>query len=320
MNEPTLDVSIIVPALNEAANLPMLIERIDAALAGVAYEVIVVDDNSRDGTPGVCETLSRQYPLTLLTRIAPRGGLSGAVLEGLARARGAYLVVMDADLQHPPDRIPALLKPLQDRAADFVLGSRYVAGGTTSEKWGPFRQLNSRVATLLARPFAGATRDPMSGFFAMSRGAYATGRHLTPLGYKIALELMCKCRVAEAAGGRGVREIPIHFDSRAHGESKLTLAQQFKYLEHLSRLYDFHFPRVSPMLKFLIVTGLGWLVALSAFLALVLLLPQAWAPRRGSGCRPSVTRLRSPPRPSSTRDTCGHNGSSWSRDIRGGRS
>ena len=268
-----IDVSIIVPALNEAANLPELLRRIDAAMAGSGrarrYEVLIVDDNSTDGTPAVCAELEREYPLSLHVRTSPHGGLSGAVLHGMSLARGEILAVMDADLQHPPERLPDLLAPLTDDHGSplFVLGSRYVPGGSMAEKWGVMRRFNSRVATLLARPFAGRTRDPMSGFFAMRRQTYATGRHLTPLGYKVGLELMCKCRVG------AVREVPIHFDVRSHGQSKLTLKEQFHYLEHLSRLYDFHYPHASPIAKFLIATGISWLVAFGAYLLMVPLFP-----------------------------------------------
>src|SRR6185436_9268852 len=133
-------------------------------------------------------------------------------------------------------------------------------GGSTGERWGVFRKINSRIATLLARPFAGRTTYPMSGFFALRRTTYERAQRLTPLGYKIALELMCKSRV------ENVREIPIHFAERTRGQSKLTLKEQFRYLEHLSRLYDFTFPRASPISKFSIATISGWFVALAVFL------------------------------------------------------
>jgi dolichol-phosphate mannosyltransferase len=255
-----VDVSIIVPAINEAQNLPILLERIAAALAGQSYEVIVVDDDSRDGTPDVCQRLAATNPLTLLVRKEPKNGLSGAVLDGIALTRGKYLVVMDADLQHPAERLPALLEPLRTGEADFVLGSRYTQGGSTEVDWSFFRKINSGVATFLARPFAGRVTDPMSGFFALERKTYEQARRLTPLGYKIALELMCKCRVQR------VKEIPIHFAHRLHGKSKLSLKQQFRYLEHLSRLYDFTFPRASPVAKFLISTTASWLVGLAVYL------------------------------------------------------
>jgi dolichol-phosphate mannosyltransferase len=257
------DVSVIVPTINEAENLPALLERIAAALQGVKYEVIIVDDNSRDATPAVCAELATRYPLKLMVRAQPANGLSGAVLHGTAAARGKFLCVMDADLQHPPEKLPELLRPLRDGEADFVLGSRYMPGGSTEAEWGVFRKINSRMATLLARPFAGDATDPMAGFFALRRETYLGARNLTPLGYKIALELMCKCRV------KNVREIPIHFGMRQKGESKLSLKQQFRYLEHLSRLYDFTFPRASPMVKFLIATGASWLAGLAMFLLLI---------------------------------------------------
>jgi dolichol-phosphate mannosyltransferase len=253
------EISVIVPTINEAENLPILLPAIDAAMGEVSYEVFIVDDDSTDNTAAVCVELAHKYPVTLLTRHKPSDGLGGAVLHGMARASGEYLAVMDADLQHPPDRLPKLIEPLRDGTADFVLGSRYVAGGSTAEGWTLYRRLNSGLATLLGRPFAGKITDPMSGFFALKRSTYAAATHLTPLGYKIGLELMCKCRV------KNVREIPILFGIRARGQSKLSLKQQFRYLEHLSRLYDFKFPRASPAIKFLIATVASWLVGLAAY-------------------------------------------------------
>ena len=260
---PSAFVSIIIPTIDEAENLPLLIPRIASAMARRPYEVLVVDDNSRDDTPRVCAELARTHPLRLLIRTDPQNGLSGAVLHGMAAAKGDLFVVMDADLQHPPERIGALIEPLETGQADFTLGSRYLEGGSTEGEWGCFRQLNSWGATVLARPFAGKVLDPMSGFFALRRQTYESAQRLTPLGYKIALELMCKCRVHQ------VREIPIHFGTRLKGQSKLNLKQQFRYLEHLSRLYDFTFPRASPVTKFLIATACSWLVALALYLVLV---------------------------------------------------
>ncbi|HEV2296077.1 MAG TPA: polyprenol monophosphomannose synthase [Tepidisphaeraceae bacterium] len=264
MSEP--QVSIIIPTLNEAENLPVLVPRIDQVLrgGGMKYEVIVVDDDSRDDTRAVCARLSEQYPLALIVRQNIKDGLSGAVLQGMAAASGRTLVVMDADLQHPPEKIPELVDAL-DAGADFAIGSRYVPGGSTAQRWSPLRKVNSWAATFLARPFAGRTHDPMSGFFALRRQTYLGATRLTPLGYKIALELMCKARV------RDVREVPIHFGMRERGQSKLTLKQQFRYLEHLSRLYDFTFPRASPIVKFLIGTAAGW--ALAGFVYGLMLAP-----------------------------------------------
>lgn len=249
--------------MNEAGNLRALVTRIDRAITARLYEILIVDDGSQDGTQSLCHELARQFPLQLLIRSDPADGLSGAVLYGLARARGQFLIVMDADLQHPPEQVPDLLGPLMRGEAEFVLGSRYVRGGTTDGKWGVFRRLNSIFATLLARPFAGRTRDPMSGFFALGRETYLRGRNFNPTGYKIALELMCKCDV------RQVREVPIRFSLREAGESKLNLTQQARYLDHLSRLYDYCFPRASTWAKFIISTGVAWFVAFGLYVRLV---------------------------------------------------
>ncbi len=257
---PVPQVAVIVPAWNEAENLPLLVPRVAAVLQGRSWEMIIVDDGSVDGTVDVCRPLAETYPVRLMVRNPPLHGLSGAVLDGIAATTGATIVVMDADLQHPPERIPALLEAL-DHGADFALGSRYVPGGSTDGKWTLFRKVNSWVATVLARPFAGPVRDPMSGFFALRRATFNNAQRLTPLGYKIALELMCKCRVQH------VQEVPIHFGLRTKGESKLNLKQQFRYLEHLSRLYDFTFPRASPISKFLISVVLGFAVGMCIFLA-----------------------------------------------------
>ncbi|MGH7322956.1 MAG: polyprenol monophosphomannose synthase [Candidatus Rokuibacteriota bacterium] len=255
-------VSVILPTVNEAENLALLVPRIGKALAGRAHEIVVVDDGSEDATAAVCAELAREHPVRLLVRAEPRHGLSGAVLFGMAAARGEYLVVMDADLQHPPERLPAMLAPLEASQADFVLGSRYVPGGSLEGSWGPFRRLNSWIATVLARPFARGVRDPMSGFLALRRSTFEGATRLTPLGYKIGLELMSKCPM------QAVVELPFHFGVRIHGQSKLTLTEQFRYLEHLSRLYDFRFPRASPIAKFSIVVALGWLLAAGVALAI----------------------------------------------------
>ncbi|HEV8291897.1 MAG TPA: hypothetical protein VGP94_08220, partial [Tepidisphaeraceae bacterium] len=107
--------------------------------------------------------------------------------------------------------------------------------------------------------FAGKVRDPMSGFFALRRETYLRAKRLTPIGYKIGLELMCKCQVT------AVREVPIHFGARTRGQSKLTVKEQYRYLAHLSRLYDYHFPRASPIVKFLIVLACSWAWAFPLF-------------------------------------------------------
>jgi dolichol-phosphate mannosyltransferase len=227
-----MDVSVIVPTYREAANLPVLAAALHEALtaANTAYELIVVDDDSRDGTEQVCAELAAKLPLRLLVRRGERG-LASAVVHGMHAAVGRWLVVMDADLSHPPEAVPSLLDALRN-GADFVVGSRYVKGGSTEEGWGLYRWLNSKAATMMAWPLA-RIADPMAGFFALPRARFAQAPVLDPIGYKIGLELLVKCRC------RRVVEVPIHFRNRLHGESKLSLREQINYLRHLGRLYRF---------------------------------------------------------------------------------
>ena len=254
-------VSIIVPTFREAENLPLLVPQIAAAMRsrGWSWEVIIVDDNSSDATPQVLNDLSATFPQLRYKIRTDERGLSSAVLAGMAMSRYDYLVVMDADLSHPPESVPDLVDALLKNDAEFVIGSRYVSGGRT-EDWGFFRWLNSAGATLLARPLSGAAKDPMAGFFTLRRDTLARADALNPIGYKIGLELIVKCHVNKVA------EVPIVFRNRLHGESKLTMKEQFRYLEHLSRLYDYKYPKGAARSKFLIAGALGGLACLGALL------------------------------------------------------
>lgn len=231
MQDRAPEISIIVPTYREEANLRPLLERIASVMEplGRAYEVIISDDDSRDGTEQVVAELARRYPVELIVRTTQRD-LSLAVLDGLRRARGQWLVTMDADLSHPPEQVPDMVTALANPPTDFVIGSRYVPGGST-EDWGGHRRLNSYAATLLARPLTGRIRDPMAGFFALRRETFERARGLNPIGYKIGLELMCRCECQH------VVEIPITFQNRVRGHSKLNFDQQARYLVHLDRLY-----------------------------------------------------------------------------------
>jgi dolichol-phosphate mannosyltransferase len=225
-----LEVSVVVPTYNERDNLPTLVERIDRALHPRPYELLIVDDNSPDATAAVADSLARAYPVRCLVRRSERG-LATAVIHGLRHAAGETIVVMDADLSHPPEAIPDLLEALRDPRVPMAVGSRFVPGGRVDLHWPMHRRLNSLLGRLLARPLT-PVRDMMSGFFAVRREGLGLDR-LRPVGYKIALELIVRNR------WHGVVEVPITFADRAEGETKLSVGEQLRYLRHLSRLYRF---------------------------------------------------------------------------------
>ncbi|HAH44826.1 glycosyltransferase family 2 protein [Gimesia sp.] len=252
-----LQLSIIIPAYCEAENLKVLIPRVNQALtaASLDAEIIVVDDNSPDETIPVCEALSASYPLRLITRKHERGRAS-AVLTGMDAATGELLLVMDADLSHPPEKIPELVSALHQRPTDFVIGSRYIEGGSTAKNGGWTRKWKSRVATWLSRPFTSA-RDPLAGFFAIRRQSFQQVREiLNPIGYKIGLELIVKCRC------QNVVEIPVDFTDRVTGTSKFSLKEQLRFLKHLKRLFDFKYQNYAYFTQFALIGLTGVFVNL----------------------------------------------------------
>ena len=254
-------VSIVVPTFREAANIPRLAERIHAALShrGIDWELLLIDDDSNDGSQAVAAELARRLPVRMVTRRQPPRDLSLSVIEGIRLCRFERLVVMDADLSHPPERIADLLAAL-DGDCDMVLGSRYAPGGLIDRSWSRWRHLNSRVATWLALPLVGCS-DPMAGFFATDRRRLPDLRSLQPIGYKIALELMVR-------GGLRVRELPIDFRDRSLGSSKMNWRQQLNSLRHLSRLYRFRFAGTARLLCFGLVGASGLVVDVTCYLGL----------------------------------------------------
>jgi dolichol-phosphate mannosyltransferase len=221
--------SVIVPTYNEARSLPDLAERLFSALqaAGLEGELIVVDDSSPDGTGDVAESLADQYPTQVLHR-PPKSGLASAVIDGMAQARGEILVVMDADLSHPPEVVPHLVESIAGSDVDLAVASRHVAGGGVAN-WPWHRRFVSWVANQLARPIV-PVRDATSGFFALRREV-VEGVSLDPIGFKIGLEVMAKGRY------RRFDEVPYTFQDRRYGESKFGTRQVFNYLRQLGRLW-----------------------------------------------------------------------------------
>ncbi len=254
-------VSVVVPTFREAENIPALAERVAATLsgAGLEWELVLVDDDSRDGSEAVVAELARRMPARMEVREDPPRDLSLSVLHGIRISRFDRVVVMDADLSHPPERVPDLLRAL-DGERDMVVGSRYAPGGRVDEDWGLWRFLNSWVATLLARPLVTCS-DPMSGFFALDRRALPDLESLRPTGYKIGLELMVRGRLR-------VGEVPIDFSDRFRGASKMNARQQINYLRHLKRLYLHRFGDLARALSFGVVGVSGFVVDLAFYLGL----------------------------------------------------
>lgn len=229
-----VDVSVVLPTYNEAATITRVVDNALLWLGKTAdVEVIVVDDDSPDGTAELARRTYRADDRVQVIQRTSERGLSSAVLRGFLEARGRYAICMDADGQHPADRLPRLLAELQD-GADVVVGSRHVDGGSI-EGWARSRILTSKGATLLARAFVPAAReltDPMSGFFGVDRDVVDDEilEIADPHGYKILLELVALVSDAE------LRDVPITFRDRQAGESKLTLDEQIHYVEHVAGL------------------------------------------------------------------------------------
>ena len=229
LHSSSTEFSLVVPTYCESQNIAILVEKVHQSLSSYSYELVVVDDNSPDGTSEIANSLSQQYPVRVITRRNERG-LASAVVEGFKQARGDILGVIDADLQHPPEVIPELLETVMS-GADVVIASRYVEGGG-SEGWSASRKIISKGSKLLAQvllPAARGIKDPLSGFFLL-RKEVIDGVELSPTGYKILLEVLVKGKATEVA------EVPYIFKVRERGTSNLTSGEGIRYLKHLTRL------------------------------------------------------------------------------------
>jgi dolichol-phosphate mannosyltransferase len=223
--------SVVTPTFDEAENLPLLVERIHSALDGIPHEIIVADDNSPDRTWEVAEKLADVDPTVRVLRRFHDHGLSAAVLDGMAMARGEYLAVIDADLQHDETILPSMLDLLRQDRADVAVGSRETEGGGYGE-WSSRRRAVSWVATAIARTLLRVpTGDPMSGYFVITREAYeATAAQINPRGFKILLEFIGRNR------GLRVEEVGYRFSNRRHGETKLNRSVIRSYLLAVAEL------------------------------------------------------------------------------------
>jgi len=228
---PTPSISLVVPTYNERDRLGELVRAIfDAyASAGITGELVIVDDNSPDGTGALADELASLHSI----RVVHRGGKLGlgtAVIDGFSVASAPVVGVIDADLSHPPALVPGMLAVMQDTRADLVIGSRYVSDGGT-RNWEMSRVLMSRFACLLARGLT-PVRDATSGFFLIRRDL-ARGVRISAGGFKICLELLVRGRPG------CVLEVPYVFEGRTAGESKMNLKEATGYLEQLRDLKAF---------------------------------------------------------------------------------
>ncbi|MBU1031238.1 MAG: polyprenol monophosphomannose synthase [Nanoarchaeota archaeon] len=222
--------SIIIPTYNEAESIDMLIPKIyDVLNKHYNYEIVVMDDNSPDGTADIVRRLSKKYPVRVVVRKKNKG-LSAAVIDGFKASKGDVFCVMDADLSHPPKVLPKIFAAI--KSYDVIVGSRLVSGGG-SEKWPFHRKLISWGAQLLSKPLT-KVKDTMSGFFAVKKSVVLNAP-LEALGYKILLEILVK------GNYKSVTEIPFTFLNRSFGESKISMKVQMEYLKQLCHLYRFKF-------------------------------------------------------------------------------
>ena len=244
-------ISLIIPTYNEHDNIIPLTQRLNHVLSGHSYEIVFIDDNSADGTAELAASLKDEYPIKVIVRKNKRG-LASAVVDGLKVTSGHIIAVMDADLQHPPELVPDLLREIE-AGADVAVASRYVKGGGC-QGWGLTRRLMSKGAGFLAHLLLPATRqvsDPMSGFFMFNREVVAEAQ-LKPTGYKILLEILMVGKF------QSVAEVPYTFVTRERGKSKLNARQQIDYLKHILSLMR-RTGELSRFIKFCLVgiSGVG---------------------------------------------------------------
>jgi len=230
MGTSPLELAIILPTLNERGNLTPLVERIEAALGPVGWEVLVVDDNSSDGTADEARALALSDSRIRVIQRIGRRGLASAAIEGLCATAAPYAAVMDADHQHDPALLPQMLGSLKSDEADIVVASRFAEGASTQEWSDPERERLSGMANALARRLTGvALTDPMSGYFMLpSASARTLAPRLSGIGFKILLDLL-----ASSDEPMRVRELPLNFAARREGESKLDRAIAFDFLAGL---------------------------------------------------------------------------------------
>jgi dolichol-phosphate mannosyltransferase len=260
------ELSVVIPTLNERENVAALVDRLGAALTGVRWEAIFVDDDSPDGTADLVRELGQRHSNIRCLQRLGRRGLSSACIEGILASSAPFIAVMDADLQHDEALLPRMLATIKALRLDIVVGTRYTAGGSVGD-WQHSRVVISSLASQLARLVVKAElTDPLSGFFLIDRRAFAeTMRNLSGQGFKILLDIF-----ASSPRPLAFAELPFRFRRRVTGESKLDTLVAWEYLTLLldklaGHLIPVRFLLFAMIGGFGIVTHLGTLwLAVSA--------------------------------------------------------
>ena len=236
----TIRLGVVLPTYNERGNLRGMVARLDQALAGIDFEVIVVDDNSPDGTSDEARQIAQEDGRVHVIQRIGRRGLSSAAIEGMCATSAPVVAVMDADHQHDPELLPGMLAAIEDGTHDLSYASRFAEGAST-EAWGrPDRVKASNFANRIANKVTGVElSDPMSGYFMLRTEVLRADAHrLSGVGFKILLDIL-----ATVDAPLRIKEVPMHFAARAEGESKLDRTVVFEFLVGL---YDKWLGRIIP--------------------------------------------------------------------------
>jgi len=222
--------SLIVPTYNESQNIAELVNKVEALLSCLSFEIIIVDDNSPDGTGKIAHVLNHKHGNIKIFTRSGKLGLSSAVVHGFENADSDVIAVIDADMQHPPTILPKMYEKISE-GYDLVVASRYIDGGRI-ENWNFLRKLVSRGANMLAHlllPSSRRMKDVMSGCFMIRRRVIKI-KNLNPIGFKILLEIMAKCKAQR------IVEVPYTFTNRRNGKSNLSLREISNFFVHLCKL------------------------------------------------------------------------------------
>jgi len=243
------DLCVVIPVLNEEGNVAPLVAALDAALVGVAWEAVFVDDDSRDGTRAAVAAIGRVDPRIRLIHRIGRRGLASAFIEGAQSSLAPFIAAIDGDLQHDETVLPAMLTALRDEGFELAIGSRYVEGGGVGD-WNRTRAGMSSLATSLAGiVLRTPVSDPMSGFFMVRRETFdRAARRLSAMGFKILLDI-----IASLPTPPRIKELPYQFRTRTAGESKLDAGVLRDYL---LLILDKLVGHVVPV-RFLLFAGVG---------------------------------------------------------------